>query len=77
MFGYSRSYSSKYTSIRQRQPWINRSIKQLSHHKQRHYNKARLTGLAQDWETYKKLKRYTQRQCKEAYDNYINSIVSP
>ena len=68
---------SKYTSIRQHQPWINRSIKQLSRRKQRCYNKARLTGLAEDWETYKKLKRYTQQQCKEAYDSYVNSIVSP
>ena len=68
---------SKCTSIRQHQPWINRSIKQLSRHKQRRYNKARLTGLAEDWEAYKKLKCYTQRQCKEAYDSYVNSIVSP
>ena len=44
---------SKYTSIRLHKPWINRSIRQLSHHKQHHYNKARLTGLAEDWETYK------------------------
>ena len=42
---------SKYTSIRQHQPWINHSIKQLSRRKQCHYNKARLTGLAEDWET--------------------------
>ena len=68
---------SKCTSIRQHQPWINCSIKQLSRLKQRRYNKARLTGLAEDWEAYKKLKRYTQRQCKEAYDSYVNSIVSP
>ena len=69
---------SKYTSIRQHQPWINHSIKQLSHRKQRHYNKARLTGLG--WlrtGKHKKLKRYNQRQCKEAYDSYVNSIVSP
>ena len=48
----------------------------MSRRKQRCYNKARLTGLAEDWAAYKRLKRYTQQQCKEAYDSYVNSIVS-
>ena len=39
---------SKCTSTKYHQPWINHSIKQLSHCKQRYYNKARLTGLAED-----------------------------
>ena len=44
---------SKRTSARHHQPWINRSIKQLSHRKQHCYNKARSTKLAEDRVEYK------------------------
>ena len=67
---------SKYHSLRHHQPWINRFIKQLFRHKQHLYNRAYHSGLADDWNTYKQLKRYTQQQSKDAYNDYIQGIVS-
>ena len=65
---------SKYHSLRHHQPWINRSIKQLFRHKQHLYNRACHSGLADDWDTHKQLKRYTQQQCKDAYNDYIKVL---
>ena len=67
---------SKYNSLRHHQPWINRSINQVSRHKQCLYNRACHSGLADDWDAYKQFKHYTQRQCKDAYNDYIQGIVS-
>ena len=55
---------SKYNSLRHHQPGIIRSIKQLSHHKQHLYNKARHSSLADDRDTYKQFKHYPQWQYK-------------
>ena len=66
----------KLTSTKFHQPWINKSIKQLTRHKQRLYNKARRSGSSIHWNTYRKFKRYTQQQCKNAYESYVRSVVS-
>ena len=67
---------SKLTSTKCHQPWINKFIKRLTHHKQRLYNKARLSGSTIHWNTYREFKRYTQQQCKNTYESYVRSIVS-
>ena len=67
---------SKYNSLRHHQLWIIWSIKQLSRHKQHLYNKAHHSSLADDWDTYKQFKHYAQRQCKDAYNDYVQGIVS-
>ena len=67
---------SKLTSTKRHQPWINKFIKWLTHHKQHLCNKARLSGSTIHWNTYREFKRYTQQQCKNAYESYVRSIVS-
>ena len=52
----SEQVPSKLSLTKHHQPWINRSIKQLSHRKRRYYNKARSSGKAEDWSAYKDLK---------------------
>ena len=67
---------SKSNSTRYSQPWINTSIKRLCRQKQRRYNKARRSGLVEDWSNYKSIKKHTQKICKEAYEAYVDSIVA-
>jgi len=55
---------SKLSSSKFYQPWINKSIKQLTRRKQHLYNKARRSGSAAHWNTYKTFKRYTQQHAK-------------
>ena len=53
---------SKMVAYNNRQPWINRYIKQLSRRKQRCYNRAKENKLASEWAYYKLLKkRITKR----------------
>ena len=50
---------SNLTSTKRHQPWINKFIKWLTHHKQYFYNKARLSGSTIHWNTYGEFKRNT------------------
>ena len=53
------------------QPWINTRIKQFSKKKQRLYNKARLTSSTEVFQAYKCFKRFVEKECRIAYNNYI------
>ena len=55
---------------------INTSIKRLCCQKQRQYNKAQQSGLEEDWSNYKSIKKHTQKIRKEAYEAYVDSIVT-
>lgn len=67
---------SKISSTRYNQPWINTSIKRLCRQKQRCYNKARQSGLREDWSNYKSINKRAQKACKEAYEAYVDSVVT-
>ena len=49
-------------------PWINRNIKSLSRRKQRLYNRARQSGLPDDWSLYYQVKKQAQQQCRKVYN---------
>ena len=62
----------KMVGANNKQPWVNRTILQLGRKKQRCYNQARVT---KQWQHYKCLKRDMQRECRKAYNYYMNKTV--
>ena len=59
---------------------MTRKVKQLSRRKQRAYNKASPCHRKHKqrlWDRYNTLKKKMQKVCKEAYNNYVNSIICP
>ena len=56
--------------------WANTKIKRYSRQKQRLYNRAINSGLADDTIKYKKFKTFMQKECRKAYNNYIASSIS-
>ena len=56
-------------------PWITHSIKKLSRRKQRLYNQARLSHHPKDWELYYQIKKECQRECRKAYNTYVESLI--
>ena len=66
---------SKIKSSSIRQPWINRTLKQLRRHKQQSYNKARSTNLPEHWLHYKQLKKEMQKECRKSYNEYMSNII--
>ena len=48
---------NKESSTHFNQPWINNAVKRLSRRKQRCYNRARNTGLPEDWLRYHQVKK--------------------
>ena len=55
-----------------KQPWVNRAIIQLGRRKQRCYNRAKTD---KQWQYYKCLKRDMQRECRKAYNYYMNKTI--
>ena len=68
---------TKTSSTQPKQPWITSNIKRLSRKKQRAYNRARSSDSPLDWSKYHDLKRQCQRDCRQAFNNYISSLVDP
>ena len=66
---------TKTTSTQSSQPWITRNVKRLSRKKQRAYNRARMTDSPPDWSKYRDLKRQCQAECRQAFNNYISSMI--
>ena len=58
-----------------KQPWLNRTIKQLSRRKQRCYNRAKSTKSSLHWQYYKTVKKDMQRECRKAYNYYMNKTI--
>ena len=44
--------------------------------KQRAYNRAKRSGLETDWDRFKVLKHDIQRECRDAFNNYMKSIIT-
>jgi hypothetical protein len=70
----NRYIPTKLTSTRYSQPWINREIKQLTRRKNKLFKKHQNNKSSPLWKKYKDLKKIIQRKCRQAYDNYINSM---
>ena len=68
---------TKSTSTQPKQPWVTNNVKRLSRKKQRAYNRARTSDSPLDWSKYHDLKRQCQRECRQAFNNYISSLIDP
>ena len=64
------------TTGKNKQPWINQSIKSLSRRKQRLYNRARQSGISEDWTLYHQVKKQSQQQCRKAYNDYVCNLAN-
>jgi hypothetical protein len=67
---------SKYTSSRFNQAWINGDVKRKTRQKKRSYAKAMQTGDIRDRERYQRIKQESRAVCKQAYNDYINNMIS-
>ena len=56
--------------------WATPPIKQLSRRKQRLYNRAKLSGLSEDWNEYSAAKKLMQKECQQAHRKYLSDILS-
>ncbi len=66
---------TKVSSSRHNQPWFNSNTKRATRRKARAYKKARLTNRDRDWARFKRLKRESQKTCRQAYNKYVYDIV--
>ena len=67
---------SKESSTWYNQPWINSTVKHLSHKKQCCYNWACITGFTVDRLKYHQIKRENWHEYHKAFNNYIPNVVS-
>ena len=68
---------SKQSSSRFNQPWLNTDTKRACRQaRARTYRKARRTNRVKDWERFRRLKKDTQKICRQAHTKYINDIVN-
>ena len=63
------------TSSRFSLPWINRDIRRKLRKKQRCYNKAKRSGNGRDRDTFRKLRRTTDRAIRREYRRYVYEVV--
>ncbi|XP_072169454.1 uncharacterized protein [Diadema setosum] len=68
---------SKMTSTRFSQPWITRSLKQLTRRKKRCFDRAKASNTPEDYTKYLAVKKQTRKACRDAYHKYVEDIVSP
>ena len=67
---------SKLSSTRGGQPWFNTQTKRAIRRKRRAFKKARRTNKDRHWARFRKLKRETQKTCRQAYNKYVYDIVN-
>ena len=74
----SKHVPTKTASSRYNQPWINTNLKRLSRRKKRSYimQKGKPKN-SKEHQRYKALKRKTEKECKNAHDEYMKNVVSP
>ena len=55
--------------------WATPLIKRLSRRKQHLYNRAKLSGLSEDWNEYCTAKKLMQKECQQAHRKYLSNIL--
>ena len=65
---------SKFSSTKTHQPWINTETKRLIRQKNRWLHKAKTLNSENVWKTYRKIKRVTQRTCRQTHENYLRNL---
>ena len=69
---------SKMVTNSNRQPWVNRHIKQLGRRKKKCYKRAKVSNSPSDWLHYKSFKKEMQRECRNARNSYMTrSLFNP
>ena len=66
---------SKLVGTNYKKLWLKRAIKQLSRRKQKCYNRAKSTKAPLHWQYYKTVKKDMQRECRKAYNYYMNKTI--
>ena len=59
------------------QPWVTSLIRRLSSIKQRLYNRAKRSGLLNDWKEYHAAKKLMQKECRQAHNRFLCKIFDP
>ena len=67
---------TKFTSSKFHQPWINTETKRLLRKKNRWLKKAKSLDTPHIWNTYKNIKRETQRTCRQTHQKYLSNLFS-
>ena len=65
------------TSTRFSQPWVTRTCRRYSRRKKRTYNRARRTGIQNDWDIFKAVTKESRAVFKQAYNKYARDCISP
>ena len=68
-------HTTKWTSERSSQVWINVDIKTLPRKEKRSYKRAKKTGKKKDLDRFHQLKHQSQTSCKQAYNDYISNML--
>ena len=66
---------TKFTTRNPGKPWINTELKRTLRKKKRWFKKYKACPSESIKEKYQDLKREAQKQCREAYVNYVNSAI--
>ena len=64
-------------SRKSNQPWVTSLIRRLSSKKQRLYNRAKRSGLLDDWKEYHAAKKLMQKECRQAHNRFLCEIFDP
>ena len=64
------------SSSNSNQPWATPLIRWLSRKKQRLYNRAKLSGLPENWTQYQAAKKLMQQHCQQAHTKYLSDIFN-
>ena len=67
---------TKFSSNRNRIPWMTNAIRRLCRKKQRIYNKARKNKSPTLWSKYRSIQKQVAKYLKQSRENYINNILA-
>ena len=66
---------NKMSSSNYNLPWVDGPIRRAIRRKQRLNNKAKRTGKPEAWDTFKTLRRTTDRNIRRAYKRYVSEVI--
>ena len=67
---------TKFSTNRNRVPWMSATIRRLCRKKQRAYNKARKSKSPSAWKSFRSIQKQVIKNLKSARENYINNILA-
>ena len=64
------------SSSNSNQPWATPLIRWLSRKKKHLYNRAKQSGLPEDWMEYRAIKKLMQQECRQSHTKYLSDILN-